>query len=71
MTEQEAFTAVRAGAIEVNMDTSPDQLCQFSKAVHATLTQMAKASGWPKNAVLRTAAGMVTQARRKFLPSCR
>jgi hypothetical protein len=70
MTEQQAFTAIRAGAIEVRMDASTDQLCAFSKAVHATLTEMAKASGWPKSAVLRTAAGMVTQARRKFLPDC-
>jgi hypothetical protein len=71
MTEQQAFTAIRAGAVEVNMDMDAEQLCAFAHAVHATLTEMAKASGWPKSAVLRTAAGMVTQARRKFLPTCR
>lgn len=74
MTEQQALNAIRIGATEAyakpDSALSPVELCRYALAAHAMLTAMAKSSGWPRNAILRTAAGIVTQARKKFIPNC-
>jgi hypothetical protein len=61
MTREQVRTALEMGVARAPNSLS---LCDYAAAFHATLSELARNSGWVRAVVLRAVAGWITDWRR-------
>lgn len=64
MTQDQITVSLERGYRRAGADTHPVNLCEFADGVHATLSEMARNSGFVRAVALRAVAGWITDWRK-------